>query len=105
MHNEGALKWETYDPAWLVALAKEQYPDEPCFAEALARCTRRAEGCPSYMYFVDPKDVNQPGAEWQFDQNIMLESDAEGMLILDVLKDGRIGGVEFVTRPCMDKVT
>lgn len=92
------MKWEPYDPRWLVALAKEQYPDDPQFAEALARCTSRSEESPAYIHFVDPKDANKPGAEWQFDQNIMLESETEGRIILDVLKGGRIGGAEFLER-------
>lgn len=105
MHKRDNLTWESYDPTWLVILAKEQYPYEPEFGEALARCIRRAEDCQSYMYFVDPKDANQPGAEWQFKQNIMLASETEGTLVLDVLKDGRIGGVEFLKRLCTDEVT
>jgi uncharacterized protein YuzE len=33
--------------------------------------------------------------EWQFNKNITLEHPEQGDLILDILKDGQIGGVEF----------
>ena len=92
------LSWEPYDPAWLVTLANEQYPEDPRYAEALARCTKRSVESEGYSHFVDPTNCNKPGAEWQFDENIMLESATEGMIVLDVLKDGRIGGAEFVKK-------
>lgn len=92
------MKWEPYDPHWIVDLAKAQYPDAPQFAAAIALCTRRSVESPAYSHFIDPTDANKPGAEWQFDQNIMLESETDGMIVLDVLKDGRIGGAEFVDK-------
>ena len=94
------LSWKPYDPAWLVKLA--QKAKLPAVAKALACSTKSAEGCPSYIYFVDPKKPNRPGSEWQFKENVILKSPSEGELVLDVLKDGRIGGVEFLKRLCMD---
>lgn len=92
------MDWQPYDPAWLVELAREQLPDEPWLADALARCTRAAESGHAYLYFVDPADANQPGAEWQFEENLTLEHRHEGALILDILAGQRVGGVEFLKR-------
>jgi hypothetical protein len=39
---------------------------------------------------------NKKGAEWQFDENIVLEHDKLGTIVIDFLKDKRIGGIEFV---------
>ena len=92
------MQWKPYNPTWLVTLAQENYPDQPWLAEALARCTQCAEESPAYLHFVDPADPNNPGSEWQFDENILLEHPQEGTLILDILRGQRIGGVEFLGR-------
>lgn len=92
------MEWESYDPAWLVELARESRPDEPWLAEALARCTRAAPRGRAYLCFVDPAFPNEPGSEWQFQANVLLHHPREGELVLDVLRGRRIGGVEFLRR-------
>ncbi len=92
------MKWMPYDPTWLVELARGECPDQPWLAEALARCTRALEQSPAYTYFVSPDSANEPGAEWQFDTTVVLEHPVEGSLVLDILKGGRVGGVEFLAR-------
>jgi hypothetical protein len=92
------MEWQPYDPAWLVALARETMPDAPWLAAALAQCTRASQERRAYLYFVDPARANEPGAAWQFAENVVLHHPREGSLVLDVLKDGRIGGVEFLNR-------
>jgi|SRR3972149_3356520 len=94
------LSWKSYDPSWLVELAKKA--KMPAVANALAKSTKSAKGCPSYIYFVDPKNCNKPGAKWQFKGCVILKSPTEGELVLDVLKDGRIGGIEFLKKLCRD---
>lgn len=94
------MEWEPYDPQWLVKLAEEQMPEEPELAQALAACTRCTRESAYMVYFVAPSFPNQPGSAWQFDENVILEDPQEGDLVLDVLKDGRIGGVEFLTKLC-----
>jgi len=92
------MKWEAYDPAWLVALVREQCPDEPWLADAAATCTRCQVESRAYIYFVDGASPNQPRSPWQFERNIVLSSPSEGEIVLDILTDQRIGGVEFVRR-------
>jgi hypothetical protein len=50
------------------------------------------------IHFVDPACANQPGAAWQFDRSLWLNDPVEGNLVVDVLKDGSIGAVEFYDR-------
>ena len=88
------VQWEQYDPAWLVLLAREQLPERPELAAALEECVvckKRAK----YVYFVDAANGNQLGAQWQFRENVWLDDPVKGRLVLDVLQDGRVGGVEF----------
>jgi hypothetical protein len=87
--------WTDHDPTWLVVLAREQQPD---LADALSRCTTALVESRAYIHFVPSKSANQPGSEWQFERNVFLHHPEHGRLVLDVLKDGRIGGVEFLDR-------
>ena len=90
--------WEPYDPTWLVDLAREQEPDEPWLPVALADCCRAWRHSPAYVYFLNPNNPNQPGSEWQFETNIVLEHPTEGALVLDILKGQRVGGFETIDR-------
>ena len=88
--------WEPYDPGWLVELARAQEPDEQWLPVALAACRRAWQRSPAYTYFVNPSHPNEPGSDWQFETNIVLEHPTEGTLVLDILKGQRIGGFETV---------
>lgn len=92
------MDWKSYDPTWLVRLARTSFPQDPWLAEALTTCTRAVQESRAYLRFVDATDANQPGSEWQFERNIVLEHPGEGDLVLDVLRGGRVGGVEFLSR-------
>jgi hypothetical protein len=92
------MDWQPYDPTWLVEWVRANRPDVAWVADALARCTRAAAGGRAYLYFADPADANQPGAAWQIAENVTLEHPDEGTLVLDVLLDRRIGGIEFLRR-------
>ena len=103
-----ALKWEDYDPSWLVTLARDQRPDLPWLPEAFAGCTRASSRTSRrhgrrvreviYLHFVDPERANQPGADWQIDSGLWLRHPTDGILNIDVLKGQRVGGVEFYDR-------
>ena len=90
--------WKPYDPEWLVELAKEQLPEETWLPAALSVCTTASQESAAMIHFVNPANPNEPGSEWQFDTNLILEHPTEGDLVLDVLKGRRIGGVEFLAR-------
>ena len=90
------IQGKPYDPAWLIKLAKEQLPNQPEIADALKRCTASVHKTKGCVYFVSPEAPNEPGSEWQFDVNEVLECPKVGDVVLDVLKDGRIGGIEIL---------
>lgn len=92
------MDWKPYDPSWLADWVRGNAPDEPWLADALARCTRAMDGGRAYVYFVDPADANQPGAEWQLERTLTLEHPKEGTLVLDILTNRRVGGIEFLSR-------
>jgi hypothetical protein len=91
-------KWKDYDPGWLVELAQTVASEEPGLSEAFKGCTRCMSNTRAYIYFVDPRAPNEPGSEWHFDRNVVLESPTVGTIVVDVLADGRVGGLEFLSR-------
>jgi hypothetical protein len=91
-------RWRPYDPSWLVALAQAQHPDKPWLVASLQACTRAQIESRYYTRFVSSHRRSRPGSTWQFDCNLSLRSERDGDLVLDILKGGRVGGVEFVSR-------
>ncbi len=93
-HHEGKIAPVEYDPSWVVKLAEEQIPEEVEVIENLKKCTTIIGycdcGCGS-PYFIDPKSE-----KWNFDYNKILEKDSNGNIILDIMRDKKIGSFEFI---------
>jgi hypothetical protein len=86
------LTWEAFDPAPLAALAREQHPGRAWLSEALARCITAAS-IEDYIFFLDPGDA---AVKWEVKESIPLEDPDLGPLEVDVLADGRLGGVALL---------
>jgi len=89
---------ETYNPTWLVKLAKQQRPELTWLHEALAKCTTSVKKETDYLYFVSADRPNLPESEWQHERSIELNCPENGYLVVDILKGERVGGVEFVNK-------
>jgi hypothetical protein len=92
------MKWEAYDPTWIIQFVEEHFREELWLVDALSVCTRCLRESKAYLYFVNPDEPNTPNSAWQFDRNIILEHPREGTLILDILQGHRVGGIEFLAR-------
>ena len=90
--------WENYDPSWLVEAAKIYAVEYPWLIDALEKCIKAKKRNNLYTYFVDASKPNEPGSEWQFQENIILENTPEGEIAIDIIKNNRVGGIEFLTR-------
>ncbi len=73
-----------------------QEPDRHDIVSALQNCKGGNWTSNGYYHFVDSRNPNQPGSEWQHDESIVIEQQNKGDIIIDLLKDGRIGGIEFI---------
>ena len=82
----------------IIELIKEQEPDRLDLIEELEKSERKKWIRQPYIHFVSAERPNQSDSEWQFEENIVLEHETEGTIVLDILKDGRIGGIEFVSQ-------
>lgn len=49
----------------------------------------------AYYRFVDSKNANQSGPKWKFKDTIILEYPKHKTIILDILEDDHLGGIEF----------
>lgn len=87
-----------FDIEWIIDLIREQEPHRTDLIEQLNKSEVRGWIRQPCVRFVSGENANQPGAEWQFEENIVLENETEGTIVLDVLKDGRIGGIEFISQ-------
>ncbi len=80
----------------LIELIKEQMSNRIDLIAQLQNIKTKKWLKKPYINLVDNKNANQKGAEWQFKESIVLEHKAEGTIVLDILKDGRIGGFELI---------
>jgi hypothetical protein len=86
-----------FDPAWLVELAEKQYADAPFIAEALKQCKEGWWDSPSFIYFTDffyPQNENIP---W-FKKHGYFMKHEKGIILLEMLRNGSIGGIQFLGR-------
>lgn len=84
-----AFTWRAYDPAWLVDAAQKAFPADTALHAALRQCTK-ALGEEPVIYFADPSK------DWHIARDVRLPDTAKGDVEVDILKDGRVGGVEFL---------
>ena len=84
------------DINYLVGLVQEQEPSRSDLIDALNNCKDGFWENDKYYRYVVSTNANQPGAEWQHSEGIVLEQDSKGDIVIDYLMDGRIGGIEFL---------
>ncbi len=81
----------------IIELLKTQEPDRIDLIEELEKSELKTWVTQPYVCLVPTVRPNQPNSDWQFDENIVLEHETEGIIVLDILKDGRVGGIEFLS--------
>ena len=80
----------------IIKLAKAQYPDRLDLINALGNCIDGYWSNPCYYRFVDSRNANQLGSDWQFQDSFRIEQRRGGTIVVDLLKSGKIGGIEFL---------
>lgn len=87
---------ETFNINEIIKLVMEQEPDRQDLIKALLETKGGYWSGNGYYQFVDSKYANQAGADWQHDESIVLEQENGGDIVIDLIKDGRVGGIEFI---------
>ncbi len=86
----------SYDPTWIVELAKAQYPEDVRLHQALAACTRVVRYCDcgcGTPYFVG-LSADAAGEESDFGVRITLDREDGPAVVVDLLPDGRVASIE-----------
>ena len=89
-------KEELVEINWIADLLTEQYSEETEIIENLKKCQEGFWKNRAYLEFVSSDNPNERDSEWQFEKNIVLEDKLEGTIILDILVENQIGGIEFL---------
>jgi hypothetical protein len=79
----------------IIELIEQQEPTRQDIILGLLNCVGGQWRGRAYYQFVDSTNANQFGAEWQFEDSLVVEHPKKGTIIIDKLKDNRIGGIEF----------
>lgn len=79
----------------IIEILEQQEPLRKDVIKALTECKDGQWRGNGYFQFVDNTNANQIGAEWQFEDNIVVEHPKKGTIIIDFLKNKKIGGLEF----------
>lgn len=96
--NKGSRKVMTnkIDIEKIIRLVLEQAPDREDIVTALQNCKVGHWSTNGYYQFVNSRNPNKPGSEWQHEECVIIEQENEGDIVIDLLKDGQIGGIEFL---------
>ncbi len=89
---------EGFEPMMLIEAVREQAREFSWLPDALMKCGRGEWESRAYVAYVSQSNPNQPGSDWQFETNVLLFHDKFGMVVLDILKGNRLGGIEFVDK-------
>ena len=96
-HDSSDLS-EGFDPKMLIEAALRQATALTWLPEALANCGVGTWESRAYVHYVEDADKSKPGSPWQFEKSVVLSHESLGMVVLDVLSEDRLGGIEFVDR-------
>jgi hypothetical protein len=79
----------------IIELVRQQEPERKDIIKSLQKCSGGKWTSSGYYQFVFASKNNK-GPEWKFNENIVLEHEFLGFIVLDVLKNGSIAGIEYI---------
>ncbi len=91
-------RWKVYDPRWLAEDCQYAFSEYPWLEDALKPCCKARKRSAFYTYFEKHSRPNEPSSNWQIQESIHIEGTREGDIILDIIKENRVGGIEFISR-------
>ncbi|ANF52369.1 hypothetical protein A0O34_18425 [Chryseobacterium glaciei] len=80
----------------VIDLIKLNIPEKSSLKDTLENAKNGNWESKAYYRYVDSKNANKTDAEWQFKENIVFNHPKLGTIVLDILQDERLGGIEFV---------
>jgi hypothetical protein len=87
-----------FEPDYLIRLLHAQYPQRTDVLRALQLCSGGCWETKDYIYFLRPHLSDQPNKDSLIVEKLVLEDQPERHIVLEVVADGRIAGIGYVTR-------
>lgn len=87
-----------FEPDHLIRLLHAQYPQRTDVLRALQLCSDGFWESNDYIYFIRSREPNQANMESRVVESLVLEDQSEGTIVVDVVADGRIAGIGYVSR-------
>ena len=87
---------QPYDPAWVVELARREYPQDVALHRALEACTTVVRYCDcgcGTPYFAEPS-AETAGEDSDFGLRVSIPRDDAPPVVVDFLPDGRVACIE-----------
>jgi hypothetical protein len=87
-----------FEPEYLIRLLHAQYPQRTDVLRALQLCSEGYWESNDYIYFLRSHVPDHPNKESLVVEKLVLEDQSERNIILEMVADGRIAGIGYVTR-------
>jgi hypothetical protein len=87
-----------FEPEYLIRLLHAQYPQRTDLLRALQLCSGGHWENNDYIYFLRSHVADQSNHESPIVEKLVLEDDPQRSIVLEVVADGRIAGIGFVTK-------
>jgi hypothetical protein len=80
----------------IIKILEKEEPKNVNLIQLCKNCNGGNWESKAYFRFVTPKNANQPNSEWQFQDNLIIEHNEIGTIVIDLLKNNKIGGIELI---------
>ena len=87
-----------FEPEYLIRLLHAQYPQRTDVLRALQLCSGGRWENSNYIYFLRSHVSDHSKKESVMVEKLVLEDQAERSIVVEVVEDGRIAGIGYVTR-------
>ena len=87
-----------FEPEYLIRLLHAQYPQRTDVLRALQLCSGGRWENSNYIYFLRSNVSDHSSKDRLIVEKLILEDQAERSIVVEVVEDGRIAGIGYVTR-------
>jgi hypothetical protein len=87
-----------FEPEYLIRLLHAQYPQRTDVLRALQLCSGGYWESNDYIHFLRSHVSHLPNKDSLVVEKLVLEDQSERNIILEMVADGRIAGIGYVTR-------
>jgi hypothetical protein len=87
-----------FEPDHLIRLLHAQFPHRTDVLRALQLCSGGCWESNDYIYFIHSRKAVAENLEIQVVESLVLDDMNKGTIVVDVVADGRIAGIGYLTK-------